>query len=108
MTPRGGRDAAGRLLVMEAALKQTREGLLGLGFSQTKEHPEMVKAVPVLVRFSGSLSTYDRSLPPLRCVHCSKPAIAIYSFVEASRRGFGSPFHMGNKVFFQYGHNGLR
>jgi hypothetical protein len=29
--------------------------------------------------------------------------MAIYSFVDASGRGFGSTFQVGNKVFFQYG-----
>jgi hypothetical protein len=30
-------------------------------------------------------------------------ATAIYSFVDASGRGFGSTFQVGDKVFFQYG-----
>jgi hypothetical protein len=30
-------------------------------------------------------------------------ATVVYSFVDASGRGFGSTFQVGNKVFFQYG-----
>jgi hypothetical protein len=41
--------------------------------------------------------------PPLKRACFSKIATAIYSFVDASGRGFGSTFQVGNKIFFQYG-----
>jgi hypothetical protein len=41
--------------------------------------------------------------PPLKRARCSRIATAIYSFIDASDRGFGSTFQIGNKVFFQYG-----
>jgi hypothetical protein len=41
--------------------------------------------------------------PPLKRVRCSRVATAIYSFVDASGRGFGSTFQIGDKVYSQYG-----
>jgi hypothetical protein len=90
-------------LAMETALGQTREGL-GLGVSGPEEPPKLVKAAP---RFLFDLLALRALMaganPPLKRVRCSKTAMAIHSFVDASGRGFGSTFQVGNKVFFQCG-----
>jgi hypothetical protein len=88
---------------MEVALGQSRENM-GLGDSLTQEPPKFVKAVP---RFLSDLKVFRALIqgaePPLKRARCSKVAMAIYSFVDASGRGFGSTFQVGNKAFFQYG-----
>jgi hypothetical protein len=102
--PRGQGDGgvSEELLKMEAALGLSREDL-GLGSSRL-DPPKFVKAVP---RFLPDLKALRALMagekPPLKRVRCSRVATAIYSFVDASGRGFGSTFQMGDKVHFQYG-----
>jgi hypothetical protein len=76
---------------------------MGLSDSLSQEPPKFVKAVP---RFLPDLKALRALMqgaePPLKRAWCSKLAMAIYSFVDASGRGFGSTFQVGNKVFFQY------
>jgi hypothetical protein len=99
----GDRGASDEMLAMEAALEQTREGL-GLGSSGAQDPPKIVKAVPRFIfdlKALRALMAGDK--PPLKRVHCSKTAMAIYRFVDASGCGFGSTFQVGNKVCFQYG-----
>jgi hypothetical protein len=59
---------------------------------------------PVFVQFVGTSGTHGRDHPPLKQVRCSsKTATAVCSFVDASGRGVGSTFQVGNQIFFQHG-----
>ena len=101
--PRGDGGVTEELLAMEMALGQTQENM-GLGSSGLVDPPKFVQAVP---RFLSDLLALRALMagetPPLKRVRCSKTAMAICSFVDASGRGFGSTFQVGNKVFFQCG-----
>jgi hypothetical protein len=91
------------MLAMEQALGRSREDM-GLGSTQAEEAPQFVKAAP---RFLPDLMALRALMscekPPLKRARCSKVATATCSFVDASGRGFGSTFQIGNKIFFQYG-----
>jgi hypothetical protein len=95
----GGGD---EMLQMKLALGASREKL-GLTSSRL-EPPKFVQAAP---RFLPDLKALRALMagdkPPLKRARCSKVATAIYSFVDASGRGFGSTFQVGDKVHFQYG-----
>jgi hypothetical protein len=97
----GDGGAREEILRMEAALGATEE-TLGLG-TTPEDPPQFVKSVP---RFLPDLKALRALMqddnPPLKRARCSKIATAIYSFVDASGRGFGSIFQVGNQVFFQY------
>jgi hypothetical protein len=90
------------IAIMEAAMGPTQESL-GLN-SGILDPPKYVKALP---RFLSDLKAM-RSLMsaptlPLKRARCSKVVTAIYSFVDASGRGFGCTLQIGNKICFQYG-----
>ena len=92
------------LMALEEALEQKGEGLVAKSVLGSQEPPKFVTAVP---RFMSDLLALRALMgvpePPLKQVRCSKTATAIYSFVDASGRGFGSTFQVGKQVFFQYG-----
>ena len=93
-------------MAMEEALEQQGEGLGSVAqlVFGPQELPRFVKAVP---RFMSDLlalrALMAAAKPPLRRVRCSKTATAICSFVDASGRGFGSTFQVGNRACFQCG-----
>jgi hypothetical protein len=99
----GDGGAGEEILAVEQALGHAREDM-GLGASFAEEAPKFVKAVP---RFLPDLmalrALMSSEKPPLKRARCSKVAMAACSFVDASGRGFGSTFQVGNKVFFQHG-----
>jgi hypothetical protein len=99
----GDGGAAEEMLAMEQALGHARENM-GLGASFAEEAPKFVRAVP---RFLPDLmalrALMSSEKPPLKRARCSKVTMAMCSFVDASGRGFGSTFRVGNKVFFQCG-----
>jgi hypothetical protein len=90
------------MLRMEAALGET-EGSLGLSPTNV-DPPKYVQAVPrFLPDLKALRALMEGDKPPLKRARCSKMATAVYSFVDASGRGFGSTFQVGSEVFFQYG-----
>jgi hypothetical protein len=100
---RGDGGVGEEMLAMEQALGHTREEM-GLGSSLPEEPPTFVKAAPRLLSdLLAFRALMSGEKPPLKRARCSKVATAIYSFVDASGRGFGSTFQVGNQVFFQYG-----
>jgi hypothetical protein len=85
---------------MEVALGRTRKDL-GLSGSLSEEPPRLVTAVPCFLPDLLALRalSMQENKPPLKRARCSKIAMAIYSFVDASGRGFRSTFQVGNKIF---------
>jgi hypothetical protein len=98
----GDGGVSAELVRMSAALGESKE-TLGLS-SGGEDPPKFVKAAP---RFLSDLQAVRTLMmnptPPLKRARCSKVAMAVYSFVDASGRGFGSTFQVGTDVFFQYG-----
>jgi hypothetical protein len=98
----GDSGASEEMLKMEISLGLSRESL-GLTPSWV-EPPKFVKAAP---RFLSDLKALRALLavdkPPLKRARCSRVATAVYGFVDASGRGFGSTFQIGSKMYFQYG-----
>jgi hypothetical protein len=98
----GDGGVSDELLQMETALGDTRENL-GL-ISKSLDSPKFVRTIPrFLLDLKALRALMKRDKPPLKRARCSKVATAIYSFVDASGRGFRSTFHLGSTVFFQYG-----
>lgn len=99
----GDGGAGKEMLTMEQTLSQTREDM-DLGSSLPEEVPKFDKAVPhFLPDLLALRALMSCENPPLKRARCSKVATAIYSFVDASGRGFESTIQVGSKVFFQYG-----
>ena len=66
--------------------------------------PVEVKAVPRLESDIEALQVLTKSRePPLRRVRCRKTTLAYYGFADASGRGFGATFQIGNEIFYEYG-----
>jgi hypothetical protein len=98
----GDGDVSTELVRMSAALGESMETLgSSLG---GEDPPKFVKAAP---RFMSDLKALRPLMmdptPPLKRARCSKVAMAVYSFVDASGRGVGSTFQVGTNVYFQYG-----
>jgi hypothetical protein len=92
---------------METALGANIEKGLGLR-PASDDPPKYVKAAP---RFLSDLTALRLLMqdkkPPLKRARCSKIATAIYSFVDASGRGFGSTFQKWELKFSFNTDNGL-
>ena len=96
--------ATEELMAMEEALEQKGESVASKPLFGSQDPPKFVTAVPRFIFDLLALrALMSGSEPPLKRVRCSKTATAIYSFVDASGRGFGSTFQVGKKVYFQYG-----
>jgi hypothetical protein len=91
------------IIRMEGALGKSAE-TLGLSASTQAAPPKFVKAAPrYLSDLKALRALMSGEKPPLKRARCSRIATAIYSFVDASGRGFGSTFQVGDRIFFQYG-----